>query len=737
MLLRKILAEKKILLVISALLIASLACSLPFGGGDNGEQSSFLDGEVNQSNDSTNTTTDESLRCTQLAYPCTFAETPREKIERSMELMDLADETFALDGTAVAVAERLLDEGDIAEMYYDERGVWYRVEGAPPMVFLHPEAFQFGLDEEVSQQESRVGSKVLLSPYLPDGDGPIGENPPREKPQKKAIFVNPIVWQFGSSVYDTVQNQLKEYPDYECTGCVKYLQRDSNAKDLISAETPSAGPSYEQFLGWENYDLIHVFAHGYQFCPGKSVTSSGRPVVSGDRETLPENTAGVIEGTSVEEGECVTTIQTGHYQTREYLLENPRDVAGIAWFHKPGDEVWGELVTTDFFRDRYPGGLDDTILFFTSCQLMKDESLANVLKGTNTAVFGWTQSVKGTRGKSTAKQFFTELIDHGLRASVAYEKTTQSESHTEHSEDWHGAELKMVLDQGSDPRGREVVVLMQPVYRTKLEEKDAVPVEGVAGDGENDELFILIQVDGIDEDQNVQDFEIHLAVDGEELQETFQPNEPNGDYSYRAYEILSLPFDAADRDVVELEAWVDLPEGGDTRHYLQEIEIAGCGWTGTASGAQSGNLKGDILFPSTNLTTANVESLQLLAQEGYLGPSGENGSGMPSPAELSSLPFSAIFANRSQYPFMLLVPGQAATVMFDTSSFGVGQQVSFNMRENNQERFEGSFSASLTDMASQSSYAVQGEMIWHVDSFCSLDVILELAANPLPASLAP
>jgi hypothetical protein len=719
-------AQKKILLVISLLIIASLACSLPFGEGS-GDAEEF--GTPNDDN------TEINLRCTEMGYPCTFAEAPRDKVERGLDLMDLADEVFSQEGNTIAVAERLLEETDIAEIYYDERGVWYRVEGAPPLIFLHPEAFTYGLENESDLEQTHLTSNVLFSPHQPSGDGPIGENPPGEKVQKKALFVNPVVWQFGSSVFDAARSQLLEYRDYKCADCLEYFRGDIKAYDLIDEEIQSAGPSYEQFLGWKDYDLIHVFAHGYQFCPGTSVTSSGQPVVSGDRETFPENTAGVVEGTNLDEGECVTMIQTGHYQTRDYLLENPRDIPGIAWIHKPGDDIWAEVVTTDFFRSKYPGGLDDAILFFTSCQLMKDESLANTLKGTNTAVFGWTQTVTGSRGKATVKDFFTELIDNGLRASVAYEKTIQSESHTEHSEDWHGAELKMVLDQGSDPRGREVVIMIQPIFRELLEENDALPVDGVAGDGEDDELFILIQVDGVDEDQDIEDFEIHLAMDGEELSKTFKPSEKVGDYSYRAFEIISLPFDAADRDFVELEAWVDLPEGGDTRHFLENIEIAGCGWIGTLSGNKSGELKGEIVYPSTNITTANVEALTLLANQGAFGP-GE-GSGMPSAAEFANLPFNAMLGNRAQFPFMMLIPGQAATVMLDSSSFGAGNDVSFDLRENSEERFEGSFSASVTDMASQSGYSVAGEMIWHVDSLCSLDVILELAANPLPANLVP
>jgi len=725
---------KRLLLIISTLIIASLACSLPNIGGNEGQTGPTADGQETVSGQEPEAGIVNDLRCTQMGYPCTFADTPTEKIERGFDLMDLADEVFAREGNAIAVAERLLEEDDIAEMYYDERGVWYRVEGAPPLVFLHPEAFTYGLDEEIPEQ-SLLKAKVLFSPNQPSGDGPVGENPPGEKVQKKALFVNPIVWQFGSSVYDTVKSQLQKFPDYKCPGCIEYIQDNVNASELIDDETRSAGPSYDQFLGWKDYDLIHVFAHGYQFCPGKSVTSSGQPVVSGERETFPANTAGVVEGANLEEGECLTMIQSGHYQTRDYILENPRDVPGIIWFHKPGDDIWAEGVTTDFFKNYYPGGLDDTILFFSSCQLMKDESMANTLKGTNTAVFGWTESVTGSRGKATAKEFFAELIENGLRSSVAYEKAIQSESHTEHSESWHGAELNMVLDGGTDPRGREVVFLVQPVFREFLEENDALPTEGVAGDGEPDELFIMIQVDGVDADQNVDDFKIHLALDGEELQKTFNPTDQFGEYSYRVVEILPLSFDAAERDFVELEAWVDLPEGGDTRHYLEKVELAGCGWTGTLSGNKSGQLKGEIVYPSSNLTTANVEELALLAEQGMFG-TGE-GSGMPSPSEFANLPLYAMFGNRSQFPFMLLIPGQGGSVMLESTSFGVGQQVTFNLVEDSRERFEGSFSASVNDMATQSGYSVDGKMVWHVDSFCSLDVILELAANPLPAGLLP
>ncbi|RLC98663.1 MAG: hypothetical protein DRI65_18005, partial [Chloroflexota bacterium] len=134
-------ARKRILLVISILIIASLACSLPVVGGKREKSATTVDGQESVSGQDLEAGDVNDLRCTQLGYPCTFAGTPSEKIERGFDLMDLADEVFAKEGNAIAVAERLLEEDDIAEMYYDERGVWYRVNGTPPLVFLHPETF--------------------------------------------------------------------------------------------------------------------------------------------------------------------------------------------------------------------------------------------------------------------------------------------------------------------------------------------------------------------------------------------------------------------------------------------------------------------------------------------------------------------------------------------------------------------------------------------------------------------
>ena len=75
--------------------------------------------------------------------------------------------------------------------------------------------------------------------------------------------------------------------------------------------------------------------------------------------------------------------------------------------------------------------------------------------------------------------------------------------------------------------------------------------------------------------------------------------------------------------------------------------------------------------------------------------------------------------------------------MLESGILGLGQQAGVSLVEDSTERVEGGFSASVTDLMTQSGYNVNGELTWHVDSFCSLDVILELAANPLPANLAP
>jgi uncharacterized protein YgfB (UPF0149 family) len=726
----------KFLLLALIFLLVITACRLPFVITDS--EQSPTQPPPDTSSDGTggdSGLSEEGVRCERMGYPCSFAETDPNDLERSLQVMDLAEQAFLEEGGMTAAAERLQQEDDLVEILYDERGVYYRVEGAPPMIFLHPEAFA-GQEAGSPQESSRRGAPGLLSPYRPEPDGPIGTNPPGEKVRKQALFVVPIAWQYGADVHAGVEPLLRETRDYQCPDCVQLLAGETHAKDQVEGGQAAAGPSLEQFQGWEDYDLIHVYAHGYQFCPGQSVTTSGQPVVAGDREELPENTAGVIEGTEVSEGECVTLIQTGHYQTREELARNPREAAGIAWSHKPGSEVWAEVVTTDYFKTQYPDGLDDKVIYFSSCQTMRDRSLADSLLGTNTAVLGWTDSVYSTRGEASAQQFFTGLIEHGLRASTAHQKTRSSASHTEHSEDWHGAQLELVSSTEGDPRGREVVTLLHPATREKLEDGQFTVAYGMPEDGEQDKLYVAARLDGIDQDQQPEDFVVHVRLNGKELDETFtaNPDLKVGEYSYLAQGAVQLPYDVTNTEQVKLEAWAELPEGGDTRHVLEEVRPVGCGWEGSLSGVISGEYQGLIMDQD-----ALLNSVESGAFEEMLGA--VNMSGMPSVGDLDvslgktwviTFPPEEGLVGSLMTELGIGTIGDTRGVQSGTLGYNT-ESLNYQETEVTEHQIKGTFSGSyygveLVDDRIQRTAGpeFQGEFVYHDQALCNVEIILAI-----------
>jgi hypothetical protein len=288
-----------------------------------------------------------------------------------------------------------------------------------------------------------------------------------------------------------------------------------------------------------------------------------------------------------------------------------------------------------------------------------------------------------------------------------------------------------------EPVKRPVITLMQSIYRHPLENLDALPTLGVPGDDEPDDILLLVQLTGLEGGQDPADYEVQFAINGVTLQKTITPVTQVGDGVYWALDQFPMPFDANDHVLIKLEAWVDLPSGGEIRHVVEEVFLANCGWSATLSGGKSGEIKGDLTFPTETFTGATAEQLAELADAGYFGPTGEDGSDMPSTDELSSGPVSYMLGNRQTFPYIQIIPGQAAIGMLELNNLSFGEQVSVNMDINDDVQKDGSFSIDLMELMTMSSFVANGEFFWHVASLCSMDVIIEIGRNPYPDGLVP
>lgn len=710
----------------------------------------------------------QTLECEIEGYPCSYADADPASLERSAEALDEAaavlDETESIE----AAAEVLKNRSDLAELLYGHEAISFRLEGGPEMWLVNGAALSPG--EKGPGAGRAAASTVSIDLSLPSSevlqdDGPIGESRSGEEPFKKALILSPFWWDFGGDETQELASLIRQaHRNYSCADCevdwkhntVRDRGEDEPPEQYLLTRTLSLNyeVSLTDYASWGEYDLVHLSSHGVQHCDGgecKGVIMTGRFV---DKPELTQagvpdfDVAGVVWGRTAVPG-C-----GGLYEELEdENLPDPEwEVVYEQWLNKgcaTYTNRWWQFINPDFFRSAYGGdSLDDKLIFINSCESMKDLSLAQSIAGDNTTVLGWTEVVDVDAAGQVSLAFYNLYVTNGLRAGVAFEKVKRDLEPLFQSPALRGFRPKGIeieslappefLNEGDeDTRGREIITLLQPVYRHELMERGTVPTMGVPGDGQPDEILLLVQVDGIDESQDPAAFEIHFVADGEELSGTIQPQEPTGEYSYLALGLLELPFDAARSRFIELEAWVELPEGGQTRHVLEEVELANCGWRATLSGGRSGEITGDIAVPTSTISSATVEQLSQLQASGLMGPTESDEGGLPSASELAALPPSYMLGNRAQFPFMFLIPGQSATAMFEGNSLAVGEQISLTNSEDSAVRKQGSFTATLMELMNQQTFSAQGEYTWHKDSLCSLDVILELAANPFPESMIP
>lgn len=686
------LQRKRAYVYLIVLLSVTLACSTLLPGGSS------------ESPADTPAAPTGVLRCEREGFPCSYAEADPDAVQRGQELLQLADEIYAAEGTMIAAGERLKAEQDVVEIAYDARGLWLRVEGAPPM-WLWDYADIRSADSATPLAFSRGGGP-LMAPRQ-EATGPIGPQPPGEEPEKRALLILPWAWDMTDDS-QAVADLLRGHRNYRCAECIEPRVFPDELPEQPENADAHHGPSLEWFSDWREYDLIYVFSHGRQWCGVPDEASGGY----------------FVEGRSREPGDCAGFLTTGRH--RASILDDIESIStpGMAWGRKPGGSWWIQALTPDFFRSQYGGGLDDSLLFFNSCQLMANDSFSSALSGENTAVIGWSESVRVRRGVPTAATFFERLIASGQRVKPVFEHTTQAPAHAT-DDTYAGAELR--LHGEHDVRGREVVTWMHPMYREELGSIGHTMVHGIAGDGQPDDIFFMLQFDGIDESQDPQDFTAHVKVNGNEAQETFTPEEQIDEDSYWVQGVVPLTSDVSEIEIAELEAWVDLPRGGESRHVLQDVELAGCGWTGQTSGARSGPIEGHEVIYLQNAAEMDPQQFGRVMSEQELAAQ------MPQIAanleRAGQLPLTiALYSEAEGLAAQVMADGVGLAVFGPTESF-VSENMSLSVQRETDTRLEGTISGSMLSPVAEQNLNLDADFIWHVGSRCSFNIKLQVILN--------
>lgn len=650
----------------------------------NNPQSNLPQNESNKPDDA------PELDCERLGYACSYADANSDAVVRAEQLLDDASQLTADDNLTNAV-DFLEQQNDVVEVIYNESVVLFWVENAIPMILFH---------SDIGPDYSNTAGAQLLhkraAPHAlpnPIDDGPIGEQDEGEQPTKRALLLSPMLWDFSGDEINSISNLLSNHRDYQCAGCIDTRIVAENPLDASVGQL-QVGPGVNNFLSWQQYDLIHISTHGVQLC---------------DVEKLGDG--------------CFTLLYSGGYRNNATFDNGPdaeySPYPGVYYARtaKTPENWRAEIISSDFFRSQYPSGLNDTLVIASACQTMISFDLADALLGENSTFLGWDESVNASNAANIFIQFYEYYVDDGLRAKVSYDKALAFDGYPADGGP-SGADANLIFRGDDHTRGREVITIINPETQQATETDDILLSDGIAGDSENDELLIQFRVDGIDAEQDVSAFNIHLKINDEEIDNTLTATKQVSDYSYLTnLEIVELPYDVVnDNTKIDLEAWIELPTGGQTRHLVEQAEPVGCGWNATFDSTKH---IGGIIFYSHDPGLQDQDALEIFSQYG----GGLEGIDFSSISDQSPVYLMASEENNGLPSYIMSELG--GTVLISQQEFYASEGPQLTVTPNGDALF-GQFGGNFSGVSFSSGItnaSVSGEFYWHPKSICGFETI--------------
>ena len=501
----------------------------------------------------------EAFECVDRGYPCTYAEVPSDVLARSKALGEEALDRMRSEGV-MATVEWLSTQDDVVDLTFGTGVVRFRIDqGRPTWITTDPALFE-------RRQAPTASLKGVVGRDL-NSDGAINNRDAR-----RALILNPA---FGE--YDT------PYEGAFLSGISSVEAYDGNV-----VEVKGEAANLSAFGTWRDYDLVWLIAHGKRVCE------------------------------DWQNGVSLDVCPTG------LLTREPADLDSVAVQGVPGLSVFyyvirgddgvtsqervGLLAEADYFRHVYPGGLGRTLVVLNSCEAgdadarsdsVVEPDLAMALRGPETVVFGWTDIVWGDVVAASSAVMIEELAAGRTTQETWDEMTARGVASGEGFYEPQNRTVRAeLIGWGDSPlRIREVVTL---VDQTGAPLVDGSSVEEwlTSGSGpDSDTLELIATIDGFTEDQ-LGEVSMRFELDGEPIGESVSLSDANPQQGAGRYQwLVSIPDIDLGRqleapDELELEAIVDLPEGGESR-FAVELRILGCGFTVRVAGNEVTSQSGD------------------------------------------------------------------------------------------------------------------------------------------------
>lgn len=448
------------------------------------------------------------IECQSQAYPCTWKQVASAVIARSRTLAAAMDSQLVAHGSTRDAAAWLKQQEPAVVVQYDEQVIRFRLRDGRPMWVAGPGVLRAPAAAGEQLPAAAVAAKAPAG--QPDGRRALGVVAPGA-PGKRALVLAPYAFELAHSSADIVAEILETTPGYE-QGVAFKANRTSVASDV----------EIDSYRDFANYDVIHVDTHGWQLCHD---LETGEPIKP-----------------------CKAFISAKELNNQIDLVE--QDNVGVEVIHMQGRTQL--ILTTDFFRHTYPGGLADRLFYFDACSPTGNAAIAAALGGSRSAFFGWKGAVRSLWAIAMARHMFS-----GLQAGRRLQDVLASAGPSFVQPDGTHA-----VTDGGDLRIRELIHVNDAQTGERVADGKPLLVAAMPGDGQSDSVLLDIVVDGV-EAALVDKFVLTVFVDGQQRKQlTLGDAEMIGEYRRRVAAEVPLGFDAKADQALKLKFVVTLPEGG-------------------------------------------------------------------------------------------------------------------------------------------------------------------------------
>jgi hypothetical protein len=444
----------------------------------------------------------QPLECEVGGYPCTWSEVAADVIERTREIADRAGAVLDAGGST-ADAAAVVQGRAPAEIQYDARLVRFRLPGGRPVWLGDPD----DLDESSGQSAAAASARVayrapsVLSP---------GKN------TKTAYVLDPFAWQpimagKTAGVVDILSNV------YGYEGHVTYLANSSVDSRIVAVD---------EFARFTDHNVVYVNTHGGTICED---LSTGAPIP------------------------CRTIVAAHQVSSGQFAIAEAAE-RGVDYLRYQDGSYW-VVVSADFFRHRYPGGLKDALVVLDGCKTGATD-LESVLTGQNSNFVGWSAGVSPSGSKIVMEQFFA-MLAQGRAIAEVYQSMGSA------VRDPHGLSGAELTIGPQNIRIRELPRVIDASTGQPLTDDSTIEIEGYVDDDKPDILKLVTEVEGVAAAEG-DAYTVHFLIDGEEFASeplsTFA--QPLGDFRWSGTAEFELDFDVSEGQTLEIEVYVELAEGG-------------------------------------------------------------------------------------------------------------------------------------------------------------------------------